>query len=189
MKIPKNFRLQYKHAEIDERLVALGAEISGWAKTVDAEKDILGVPVLRGAVFFFADLVRQIATSVDIAPVRTWAYESSGTDAQALKEVRIDMEGLEVAGRNIVLVDDICDSGRTLAALKAKFLEHGAKEVKTAVLIKRLIDSSCFDPDYYCFEYDGPEWFVGYGMDDHGSFRNLSDVYLIEGSGGHILGN
>ena len=178
--IPKNFQLVYSQAQIAGQVARLGAEISKWAEKVwsDEEQEILTVPVLGGGIFFFADLVRSIGTSLEILPLKTWGYV--GETNQALDEVKADIGEVKAKGRRVLLVDDICDSGRTLASLKRQFLAAGAAEVRSAVLLKRIMDKETFDPDWIGFEHKGKEWFVGYGMDDRGHWRNLPSVFIIQ---------
>ena len=180
MIIPHNFKLQYSTAEIQEVNAKMGQRITEWAaksKETDDEQVIV-VPILRGAIFFFADLVRYVDQSVTIAPIRCWAYHAENN--QSRDEIEIDLQGLEVEGRRILLVDDICDSGQTLKKVSEKLANSGATEVKSAVLIRRKLDKIFFDPNYIGFEYTGHEWFVGYGMNFNNGYRNLSDIYTVE---------
>lgn len=183
MKLPQNFQPCYSHHDIKTAVERVGREISTWTEQVwqDSHTDIVAVPILRGGIFFFADLVRAISNSVEIAPVKSWGY-SEEVNAQPLDRIRVDVSSIPANGRRILLVDDICDSGRTLHTLKGKILEAGALEVRSAVLIKREVDAETFDPDWVGFAYKGPEWFVGYGMEDSERWRNLDSVYIIKQS-------
>lgn len=178
--IPSHFHLQYSRLEIEEQVARLGRQVVPWVKQTREEShtDILTIPVLRGGIFFFADLVRQIDGSVEIAPIRTWAYEAEQNQVEP-RDVRVNLEGVAALGRKVLLVDDICDSGSTLQKLSTVFLEAGAAEVRSAVLIKRALKEQQFEPDWVGFEFDGDEWFVGYGMDDSERWRNLPDIYII----------
>ena len=73
--LPDYFSLQYDRSRIDEAVKRLGEEITPWARQVYAEstQDILCIPILRGGIFFFADLVREIGHSIELAPVKTEA--------------------------------------------------------------------------------------------------------------------
>lgn len=179
--LPSYLQKIYSREDIHAASVRLGAEITPWAKACHEKtgKDILTVPILRGGLFFFADLVREIDMSVEIAPARTWAYEETVAGVPRPK-VTVNIDNVPATGRSILLVDDICDSGKTLVAIKRHLLEAGATEVRAAVLIKRILPDSVGDPDWIGFEYDGPEWMVGYGMDDGDRWRNLGAVYLIK---------
>lgn len=181
--VPANFQLQYKREEIDAAVHRMGGEITTWAKQVwqESHSDVVAIPVLRGGIFFFADVVRQIDASVEIAPIRTWVYESVENNVQR-EEARVSLEGVHVRGRSVLLVDDICDSGKTLKLLTKMLYEQGALEVKSAVLVKRILKEETFNPDWIGFSYHGSEWMVGYGMEDCNRWRNLQSIYVIRQS-------
>lgn len=178
--IPENFEMVYPAAQISEQVKRIGAFVSEWAGKVQKEtgKETIAVPVLGGGIFFFSDLVRAVDVSLEIASVRAWGY-APDKNAEQLSEVRVELDQLQFKDRHVLLIDDICDSGKTLATLHEIIKGSGALEVKSAVLIKRMMDVPTFDPDWVGFEYKGSEWFVGYGMDDRGSWRNLPAVYVI----------
>ena len=180
VEVPKHFRPVYSHSVIAERTQELGKEISGWAEEVwnRSHTDVLAIPVLRGGIFFFADLVRAISCSTEIVPAQSWGYKV-GENAEQRSKVDVQVEQVPATGRAILLVDDICDSGKTLEALTTALQEKGAQEVRSCVLIRRVIDAEQFNPDWVGFEYEGDEWFVGYGMEDAERFRNLPDIYTI----------
>ena len=180
---PSNFKLLYSESDIAQAVKRLGSEITTWAHDTweDSHTDLLAIPILRGGLFFFADLVREIRQSVEIAPARTWAYEEKANALQKTK-VAVNIESVPAKGRNILLVDDICDSGRTLKALKESLLEAGARMVKSAALVKRELEGAACKPDWTGFAYEGPEWLVGYGMDDCDRWRNLPSIYIIKQS-------
>lgn len=181
--LPANFKLQYTREDIDAAVRRLGQDITAWAHSVwdESHTDLVVIPVLRGGIFFFADLVRHIDASVEIAPVRTWVYESTDNNLQR-REVRVSMEDVHVRGRAVLLVDDICDSGKTLKILSKAFYDAGALNVRSAVLVKRTLEKATFDPEWVAFEYRGPEWMVGYGMEDCNRWRNLPSIYIIQQS-------
>ena len=178
--IPANFQLQYSREQIASRVKELGAEIDQWAKSVwtESRTDVVAIPVLRGGVYFFADLSREISSSIEIAPVKTSAYDAG---SNAPKEVTVEQfaDPVQIKGRVVLIVDDVCDSGRTLEQLEKALLERGAREVRSVVLVRRLLPRPTFVPCWVGLEYTGPEWFVGYGMDDSERYRNLPDVYII----------
>jgi hypoxanthine phosphoribosyltransferase len=92
-------------------------------------------------------------------------------------------ENLAVKGRVVLVIDDICDSGGTLQELERYLIAAGAREVRTVVLIRRLLDRPTFVPCWVGFEFTGLEWFVGYGMEDGNRWRNLPAVYTIQQQG------
>ena len=64
--------------------------------------------------------------------------------------------------------------------MSERLLERGAREVRSAVLIRRLINDPAYTPTWSAFDYGGEEWFVGYGMEDGERWRNLPGVYIIQ---------
>jgi len=110
--------------------------------------------------------------------VSAWSYET-GENVQR-DSVSVNAGKVAVEGRSILIVDDVCDSGRTLAELTEYFTKLGAASVRSAVLIKRMMPHPTFDPNWIGFQYEGPEWFVGYGMDDCDRWRNLGSIYIIQ---------
>ncbi|NMC63987.1 MAG: hypothetical protein GYA55_12560, partial [SAR324 cluster bacterium] len=159
--VPSNFVPIFKADEIAKRTEELGQQIGEWASEVQSRTstDVLTVPLLRGAIFFFSDLVRKIGTSVEVAPVRTWGYDPEKN--QIDKTLKVNLDGVAAERRSILLVDDICDSGRSLCAVSRAFLDAGAYEVKSAVLIQRLIPEAMHVPDWIGFKYEKDLWFVG----------------------------
>jgi hypoxanthine phosphoribosyltransferase len=180
-RIPANFSCVYSASEIADRVKELGEEVSNWCQCVwmDSHTEVLVVPILRGGVFFFADLVRHISGSIEISPIKVASYEV-GKNGEQSANVSIDVSGLAVKGRVVLVVDDVSDSGRTLDKVESTLLGMGAREVRTAVLVRRLLDSPSFVPCWVGFNYSGLEWFVGYGMDDNERWRNLPGVYVIK---------
>lgn len=177
--IPDYFRLIYSREAIAERTMALGKEISAWAAEVDRQggEQLLGICVLRGGVFFFSDLLKSVAYTVEPSFCRCRSYAMEANTQMETFEITVRPEG--VAGRRLLLIDDICDSGRTLSNLVRYCEEQGAVEVRSAVLIHRIHEASIYTPDYVGFRYEGEEWFAGYGMEDRNHRANYPDVYLV----------
>jgi hypoxanthine phosphoribosyltransferase len=179
MKVPSEYKLKFNKTAIEERIANISNQVSSWCKKVAKDSDVLVIPVMRGGIYFFADLTRKIDLSIEMAPGRARAYEEF-KNASALKDLYINLDGVSVSGRHVLLVDDICDSGRTLEMLVAYLASQGAESVKSTVLIHRNTAQSSFTPDWIGFQHSGPEWFVGYGMDDKGRFSNLPEIYTIK---------
>lgn len=175
--VPLGYKTLYSRDQISKRTKELGLEIGVWAAEVvkRTRREVLTVPLLSGGIFFYADLVRELEVSVDLSPIRVKAYLSNETQ----QSVQVAFDDIAVRGRTVLLIDDICDSGRTLRLVTQKMKDLGASEVKSAVLVKRDIPEA-FEPDWSGFRYLGEEWLVGYGMDDNDRNRNLPDIYIIE---------
>lgn len=158
---------------IRRRVDELGKEI-----TRDyAGKQPIAVCVLRGAIPFYADLIRRIDLPVTVDTITVSSY-GSGTVSGKLKVIT-DMR-TSVEGRDVLVVDDIIDSGRTSVALIEMLKERGAKSVRTCALLdkpsRRVVD---IKGDYVGFAIPD-EFVVGYGLDWNEKFRNLPHVYTLK---------
>lgn len=145
-------------------------------------KDLLAVAVLKGSFMFAADLLRALH-GAGLAPQVEFVHLSSyGAGAESSGTVRIvrDVES-DVAGRDVLLVDDILESGRTLAFARDLLLARGARRVLVAVMLekpgKRAVPMEADFVGFTC-----PDVFVvGYGMDAAHRFRQLPFIGVVEG--------
>jgi hypoxanthine phosphoribosyltransferase len=134
---------------------------------------------MNGALFFFTDLIRAVAIDdLEIATINLASY--AGT--QSASQLRgLDALNVSVAGRHVLIVDDIFDTGRTLSALSARLKELGAVEVKICVLLeKRRQHEILVKPDWTGFKI-ADEFVIGYGLDHDGRYRNLKQVRVLGG--------
>ena len=143
--------------------------------------DLLVIAVLKGSFVFAADLIRAMHT-VGLAPEVEFITLSSygtGTVSQGVKIIK-DIDS-DVHGRDVLLIDDILESGRTLLFAKELMLERGARSVTIAVLLdKKVKRQTQLEADYVGFEC--PDYFVvGYGMDVAYAFRELPFVGIVTG--------
>lgn len=143
--------------------------------------DLLVISILKGSFIFAADLIRALHDA-GIAPEVEFMMVSSygaGTTSGEVKLVR-DIDN-EVAGRDVLLIDDILESGKTLRFVRELMLERGARNVDIAVLLdKRMRRQGTLDADFVGFEC--PDYFVvGYGMDVGHAFRELPFVGVVKG--------
>jgi hypoxanthine phosphoribosyltransferase len=176
-------RVLFDAATIARRVAGLAEELraalgASGASGEAASRPLL-VGVLRGAWVFLADLVRVLPP--DLADVDFVRARSYGADRESSGKVHITRDVEEdVRGRDVVLVEDIVDSGRTLAALQAHLRGKGARSVRVVTLLdkpsRRVVDVR---PDWVGFVI--PDVFViGYGLDWAGKGRNLPDLRALE---------
>ncbi len=182
--VPGHYDEVYPPGAVSAGVARVAALIAPWAEESLASggQQILALCILRGAVFFYSDLLKAIPVSVEAAFCRCRGYEP-GVNGQLASTLRVEGLAPDLSGRHVLLVDDICDTGRTLAHLSELCRGRGASSVRTAVLIHRTIPESQFTPDHAAFRYDGREWFTGYGMDDRSWRTNYPSVYALRGSG------
>lgn len=174
----------------DEDGIVTGIDsIAGDLTELYRNLDLTVVAVLKGSCIFVADLIRRLPIPLQLGFACAESYRE-GTTAGALN-LRLLPHGEEVAGRHVLLVDDILDTGRTMAAVRSELMDRGAIDVKTCVFLdkpsRRQVD---IRPDFCCFEVEDV-FVVGYGLDFAGKYRNLpyvgalrSEVFKASISGG-----
>lgn len=137
-------------------------------------RELIALGVLKGSCIFLSDLVRRLPIPLAMAFACTESYRD-GTRPGDL-EVRLFPRDEEIRSANLLLIDDILDSGRTLQRLRDELLARGAAEVKTCVFLdKPARRAVAIEPDYRCFEVED-RFVVGYGLDHAGRYRNLPYV-------------
>ena len=159
---------------IDRRVQELGSTI-----TRDyAGANLLAIGVLNGAFMFMADLVREIKLNLQIDFVRLASYgmsTTSGGEIRLSKDVELD-----IRDRDILIVEDIVDTGLTLAFLHNYLQERGARTVRTCALI----DKKERREVGVAIEYVGFEvkkgFLVGYGLDCREQYRQYGEVFLLK---------
>lgn len=167
-------RVLISREQIAQKVAELGQQI-----TRDfAGQPVILIGVLKGATIFLADLARQIKldATFDFIAVSSYgnAKQQSG-EVKLMKDVDRSVEGM-----NVILVEDILDTGVTLSYLKSLLLAHRPKALKIAALLDKA--SRRTEPiigDYVGFEIPD-EFVVGYGLDYAERYRNLSDVCILE---------
>lgn len=164
----------------ENRIAARNRELASEIAAVQPEK-LLVIAVLKGSFVFAADLIRALHTSGQ-APEVEFLHLSSYREATVSSgqvDILRDVES-DVRGRDVLLVDDILESGRTLAFAKDLLAARGARKVMVCVLLekpgKRAVQ---VDADFIGFEC--PDLFVvGYGMDVAHAFRQLPFIGVVE---------
>ncbi|MCS7237170.1 MAG: hypoxanthine phosphoribosyltransferase [Thermoguttaceae bacterium] len=143
------------------------------------DKPLTMVGVLIGSIVLLADLIRQISIPLRVELVQARRYWGQ---ARRPGPLAVDLEVLAAAvrGRHVLLVDDIFDTGQTIAELIPMLDELGPASVRTAVLLRKQGRSQVdFQPDFVAF--DIPDVFVvGYGLDYNDMYRNLPYVAALE---------
>ncbi len=168
-------RVMLSEEELEGRIAELGAQISA-----DYEgESVFLVCILKGAAFFACELAKRITVPVTIDFMATSSY-GSGTVSTGEIQIKKDLD-LGVEGRNVIIVEDIIDSGNTLNYLSELFKGRRAKSVRLCAMLdkpdRREVD---VDMDYIGFTI--PDAFVvGYGLDYDQKYRNLPYIGIVEG--------
>ena len=161
-------------AEIREAVIELGRQISSDYR--NRPLTILGV--LTGSIVLLSDLVRRIDLPLRVGLIQASSYRGRAT---APGELAVNAELLpDIAGRDVLLVDDIFDTGKTMVALLETIKKKKPRSVRCAVLLwKKDRTEVNLEPDYHCFKI--PDAFVvGYGLDYNDEYRHLPYVAALD---------
>ncbi|MGQ9572010.1 MAG: hypoxanthine phosphoribosyltransferase [Dehalococcoidia bacterium] len=171
-KLPDIDRVLISPRKIQRRVAELGAQIS---RDYSGQAPI-AVGVLKGVVFFIADLLRHISLPLSVDFMAISSYEGDGGGAvKILKDL-----DLSIAGQHVLLVEDIVDTGMTLNRVLERLWSHRPASLKVCALLdkraRRLVDVPL---DYIGFEVPD-EFVVGYGLDYHQRYRNLPFIGVLK---------
>lgn len=149
-----------------------------WLDAKFAGKNPLAISVLKGSVMFFCDLVRAMQTPVQIDFMTVSSY-GSGSKSTGVPKIVMDLAA-SVEGRDVILVEDIVDSGNTLVRMRDLIMGRGAKSFTVVALMdkpsRRVVDVKA---DYACCEI-GDEFIVGYGLDYAQQYRTLPYIGILK---------
>jgi hypoxanthine phosphoribosyltransferase len=169
----QDLEVLYSRHQIASRVAEMGAEIT---RDLNGEKLVM-VGVLKGAAIFLSDLARAVEVDTTFDFVAVSSYGHGQRSSGAVKLIKDLDEPIE--GKNVLIVEDILDTGLTLAFLRKIFLQHHPKTLRIAALLdkpSRRIER--IEADYLGFSI--PNLFViGYGMDYAERYRNLPDICLM----------
>lgn len=163
------FTAVLSHQDISTRVAELGSVL-----TEDyAGRRPVVVGVLTGALWFVADLVRQMDLDLDVDFLLLNRFGEGG-------RIRIQTDtAIPLVGRDVILVEDIVDTGLSLTILRKMIEERGATTVRCVALLdkvtRRIVDVPL---EYRGFEV-GDEFLIGYGLDHEGLYRNLRDIWAV----------
>jgi len=174
--------------DIAERVAATAHQITddlsrpvagGGADRTDAAALTI-IPILTGSIIFVADLIREMPLPMQIHLVSVTSYPERSTLSRGA-QLRRDLTQLPASldGADVLIIDDILDTGRTLALVRELVAERNPRSLRTCVLLRKQLPGIDRVPvDYVCF--DIPDAFVvGYGLDFNNCYRNLPDVVTL----------
>ena len=170
-----------------ERVMLSEEQIAKRVKEVAAQLDRLYegrrplvVCILKGSVVFFADLIRHMTTPLELDFMAVSSY-GAGTESTGRLKVTKDLT-TDIAGRDVLIVEDIIDSGNTLYNLKKMLISRAPASVNIVTLLdKPERREAPMEPEYTCFVIED-EFVVGYGMDYAEEYRNLPYIGVLKRS-------
>lgn len=159
----------------------IGARVEELGRQIDEDyrgRSLTIVAVLTGSLILLADLIRRIHLPHRVGLVQASSYKGATTERGTL--VINESLAPDVAGRDVLLLDDIFDTGHTLSALVPHLRDRGALSVRTAVLLRKIgRQEVAMEPDYVGFEI--PDAFVvGYGLDYDDDYRHLPHIAVLD---------
>lgn len=171
--LKEKLKVLYSMEEVQTRIKELGEEIS---KDYEG-KEIVIVSVLKGAIFYTVDLVKNIKPDVVIDFMKVSSYE--GTESTGVITIKQDL-GIDIEGKDVLVVEDIIDTGRTLRVLKEELLKRKPASLKiTTLLDKKERREVELTADYVGFEIPN-KFVVGYGFDIDDKYRNIPYIGYLE---------
>jgi hypoxanthine phosphoribosyltransferase len=158
--------------QIQTSIQRLAAEI----REREAGRPLTVIAVLTGSIIFLADLIRLLDMPLCVGVIQARSYAGTERGSLAMNAQMLP----EIAGRDVLVIDDIFDTGHTLVEVLGLINRLGARSVRTAVLVlKRGKQQVSLAPDYFGFEI--PDVFVvGYGLDYNDAYRNLPFLAALE---------
>jgi hypoxanthine phosphoribosyltransferase len=162
------------------RIQARTRELAREIHAYYSDRDLVVLGLLNGCLFFLTDLVRQLPGPVRIESWRLRSYPGKRTTSSGRVEGLRDGLG-DFKGRHVLIVDDILDTGLTLASVRDRLRVLGAKSVRICVLLnKRKARTRRVRAHWAAFEIED-EFVVGYGLDYDGRYRELANIHVCEG--------
>lgn len=162
--------------EVRSRITALAAAISADYRDICAEHPLLVLCTLRGAAFFAADLARALTVPCEVDFLKIRSYQGLRPAGAPVLELG---GSIDVCGRQVLIVEDIVDTGQTMNTVLHNFADRGAADIRICTLldkpVRRLPEYAHIVPDYIGFSV--PDVFVvGWGIDYNDQYRLLPDI-------------
>lgn len=169
-------RILISESELDATVSRLAEQIS---RDYSADKKLVLICILKGSIVFMGDLMKKLTVPVEIDCMRVSSY-GAGTSSSGSVNIVLDIMRPDLSNCDLLIIEDIIDSGRTLSYLVKYLINKGAKSVKTCTLLdkpsRRVLQ---FEPDYKGIEIPD-EFVVGYGLDYAEKYRALPYVGVLK---------
>lgn len=163
-----------------DQIRARVSEVAGQVDKALSGKRPLAIGILKGSIIFYADFIRCLTMPLELDFMAVSSYGSGSTSSGKLK-IKKDLD-TDIKGRDVIVIEDIIDSGFTLACLKKLLNERGAASVTIVTLLdKHERRTEDISPDYNCFEIPD-EFVVGYGLDYNEEYRSLPYIGILKRS-------
>ncbi len=163
-------------AEIDDIVCRMGIEINAFYRETKESDPVLVVGVLNGAFIFMADLIRKFQFPVEVDFIQISSYGTSTVSSRSVQLVKYPQ--VSPAGRHVLIVEDIIDSGYSLAFLREWYIKRGAN-VAIAVLLDKYSRREIEVPCEFIGSQVANRFLAGYGLDGGGIQRQLPYIAAV----------
>jgi hypoxanthine phosphoribosyltransferase len=171
--LDKEFVPYLLEKEIQEKITALAVQLN---KDYAGKKPIF-LSILNGSFLFTADLFKQITIEAEVCFIKLASYKGMSSSGNVITAIGLEAN---VSGRDIIILEDIIDTGKTLHHYLPQLISSSPASVKVAVLLnKKEALQFPVQVDYSCFEIPN-KFVVGYGLDYDGLGRNSKDIYQLK---------
>jgi hypoxanthine phosphoribosyltransferase len=171
--LDKEFVPYLLEKEIQEKITALAIQLN---KDYAGKRPIF-LSILNGSFLFTADLFKQITIEAEVCFIKLASYKGMSSSGNVITAIGLEAN---VSGRDIIILEDIIDTGKTLHHYLPQLLSSSPASVKIAVLLnKKEALQFPVQIDYTCFEIPN-KFVVGYGLDYDGLGRNSKDIYQLK---------
>lgn len=141
-----------------------------------SEEPVIALCLLNGAIWYTADLLRLLPPNFELQTIRISSYAGS----ESTGNLNWHSAPPDCAGKRVLVIDDVLDTGLTLQSLCAELYKNGASDVITTVAVNKIgCRKATFEADFYALECENL-FLVGYGLDFNGKYRNLPYIGYIE---------
>ena len=172
-------RILIDRHRIAQRIREMGTQIRHDYAGMSGEAEIVLVPVLTGSIIFVADLMRELPNKVRISVIGASSYPGKAIASTGEVTLTGDLPH-DLAGKHVLIVDDVLDSGRTLRTIRQEIARRSPTSVRACVLLRKAIPSALeTECEYVGFDIPN-EFVVGYGLDYDNYYRNLPDVGTLK---------
>lgn len=161
-------------ATLERRVGALGADLTA---TLDGPEPPIAVSILKGSTLFLADLIRAMAIDLEVEFMSITSYSEPGAHSGVVKIVK-DLDS-DISGRDILIVEDIVDTGLTLTYLRRTLESRGPRSLRTVTLLDKAVRRIIPVPlEHKGFEIEDV-FVIGYGLDFQGRYRNVPEILAV----------
>lgn len=182
-----DYKMLLNRSQIIDKVFDTAREIANYLKDNNIT-EITVMPIMNGSIFYAVDLMRELSNAlvensinckIQMETIRIKSYENNSNENTKLHCKDIDL--LNVKDKNILIVDDVYDTGKTFKWLVNELKSRGANIIISTVFVDKTCNHDVeYKPTFVSYTLNENKFLVGYGMDDNGYYRELPELGYIE---------